>query len=66
MLASAEHMMIAAAMSTSLLAFITLRYGKPMIRLAGVTVATWWGSCFGSTRRVGGGDGAEVRPNSAM
>ncbi len=31
--------MIAAAMSTSLLAFITLRYGNPTMRFCGVTVA---------------------------
>ena len=33
--ASTEHMMIAAAMSTSLLEFMYLRYGSPMRRLLG-------------------------------
>ena len=33
--ASTEHMMIAAAMSTSLLEFMYLRYGRPMRRLLG-------------------------------
>ena len=34
---------MAAAMSTSLLAFITLRYGNPTMRFGGVTVAIWSG-----------------------